>query len=96
MTSLPRGLRETRIGVETRQLILTVLVMTLLMGLALSLIATVTDRPVGVPFLTAWGKRFAATYVTVLPVVLLVLPIARWMARRLDLMMFDGGRGPSE
>jgi Protein of unknown function (DUF2798) len=58
--------------------------MTLLMGLVLSAIFTWQAQGFGVGFVSAWVVRFVSTYIIVLPTVLVISPIAQWLAMRAD------------
>jgi len=68
--------------------------MIVLMGLALSGIFQAIEGEPGLAtpgaFVMAWLKRFASTYVIVIPTVLAVLPIARWLTTRVVRSTGDG------
>jgi Protein of unknown function (DUF2798) len=68
----------------TRQSILMILIMTLLIGLILSGVFTWQAQSFSTGFLSAWLGRFANTYIIVLPTVLIVAPIAQRSSVRLD------------
>jgi ketosteroid isomerase-like protein len=68
----------------SRQSLLMILLMTLLMGLVLSAVFTLQDGTRGAPFLAAWLARFAATYIIVLPTVLVVAPAAQYLSGSLE------------
>jgi hypothetical protein len=57
--------------------------MTVLMGLLLSLIFQVqeTGFTATAGFITSWLGRFAQVYIMVVPIVLLVAPVARYLTR---------------
>jgi ketosteroid isomerase-like protein len=68
----------------TRDRILLILIMTISMGLILSAFFTWQAIGFGAGFVGAWLKRFFATYIIVLPAVILVSPIAGWLSSRID------------
>lgn len=68
----------------SRRTILMILFMTILMGLTLSAVFTLQDIGPRSDFVPVWLARFAATYVLVLPTVILVSPIAQWASVRVD------------
>jgi hypothetical protein len=68
----------------TRQSILMILTMTLLIGLILSGVFTWQNQGFSSGFVSAWLGRFAGTYIIVLPTVLIVAPIAQRISVRLD------------
>jgi hypothetical protein len=68
----------------TRQSILMILIMTVLIGLILSGVFTWQAQSFSAGFVAAWLGRFAGTYIIVLPTVLIVAPIAQRSSVRLD------------
>jgi hypothetical protein len=68
----------------TRQSILMILIMTLLMGVILSAVFTFQDIGLSVEFLPQWIRRFLSTYILVLPTVLIVAPVAQRLATSID------------
>jgi hypothetical protein len=76
----------------TRQSLLMILIMTLLIGLILSGFFIWQAQGFSAGFVSAWLSRFAGTYIIVLPTVLIVAPIAQrtsvhldqWIERRLQ------------
>ncbi len=58
--------------------------MTLLMGLILSAVFTWQAQGFASGFIAAWAVRFLSTYIIVLPTVLIVSPVAQWLAVRAD------------
>jgi ketosteroid isomerase-like protein len=79
----------------TRQNLLMVLIMTLLMGLILSGVFTWQAQGVSSGFVSAWTTRFVGTYIVVLPTVLVVAPLAQRLALTLD-RKFGGQQSPEE
>lgn len=73
---------------EQRRLVIMIFLMTLIMGLCLSAIAVATDPTLKSDLLAHWARRFAETYVVVLPTVLIVAPLARWLTRIIDERLF--------
>ncbi len=71
----------------TRQTILMILIMTLLMGLILSAVFTWQAQGFHNGFLVTWMSKFMTTYVVVLPTVIVVSPIAQRLSVRLDQML---------
>lgn len=67
-----------------RQTLIMILTMTIMIGLILSAIFTWQAIGFSAGFFTAWMERFIATYIIVLPTVLIVSPMAQWVARTLD------------
>lgn len=76
----------------SRQNLLMILLMTLLMGLILSAVFTLQDSRSSEGFLEAWMMRFWSTYIIVLPTVFVVAPVAQFVSRWLDAFL---GRAPS-
>lgn len=74
-----------------RETIIMTILMTIMMGLVLSGVFTWQAIGFGSSFLETWLGRFAKTYVIVLPTVLVVSPVARWMTIRLGRVL-DGAR----
>jgi hypothetical protein len=68
----------------TRQSLLMILIMTLLIGLILSGVFTWQAQGFSVGFIAAWLGRFAGTYIIVLPTVIIVAPITQRSSVRLD------------
>ncbi|MBY0507638.1 MAG: DUF2798 domain-containing protein [Bryobacteraceae bacterium] len=68
----------------TRQALFMILTMTFLMGVIMSAIFTWQAKGFGPDFANVWASRFLSTYVIVLPTVLLVSPVAQYIARKLD------------
>jgi nitrogen fixation/metabolism regulation signal transduction histidine kinase len=68
----------------TRQNLLMILIMTLLIGLILSGVFTWQAQGLTTGFLSAWLGRFASTYIIVLPTVLIVAPLAQRLSTSLD------------
>jgi nitrogen fixation/metabolism regulation signal transduction histidine kinase len=68
----------------TRQNLLMILIMTLLIGLILSGVFTWQAHGLTTGFLSAWLGRFASTYIIVLPTVLIVAPLAQRLSTSLD------------
>jgi ketosteroid isomerase-like protein len=70
-----------------RDTVLMMLVMTVLMGGALSAVFTWQAGGFGADFLSRWFTRFVSTWIVVVPTVLLVAPLAQriaaWLGRRL-------------
>lgn len=68
----------------TRQMVLMILIMTLLMGLILSAVFTWQAQGFQNGFIVAWMSKFATTYVVVLPTVIVVSPLAQRLSVRID------------
>jgi nitrogen fixation/metabolism regulation signal transduction histidine kinase len=68
----------------TRQNLLMILIMTLLIGLILSGVFAWQAQGLTTGFLSAWLGRFASTYIIVLPTVLIVAPLAQRLSTSLD------------
>jgi hypothetical protein len=64
---------------KLRDTLIMMIIMTILMGLSLSCVFTWQAMGFGPGFIETWLSRFAKTYLIVLPTVLVVSPIARWM-----------------
>lgn len=60
-----------------------ILLMTVFMGVALSGWFTYAEMGFAPGFARAWVDRFVSTYVIVLPTVVVVSPVAQWLARRI-------------
>ena len=75
----------------SRLSLLTILFMTVMMGLVLSAIFTWQDIGLRADFLAVWLTRFIATYVIVLPTVLVVAPVAQAFARAADKALAGSG-----
>jgi hypothetical protein len=73
-----------RVQPETRRLVITIVVMTALMGLTLSFLTTVRERGMTDDFFAQWFARFLGTYVMVVPVVLVVSPVAQRITELVD------------
>jgi hypothetical protein len=58
--------------------------MTLLMGIVLSAVFTWQAQGFANGFVAAWAVRFLSTYIIVLPTVLIVSPLAQWLAVQTD------------
>jgi uncharacterized membrane protein len=58
--------------------------MTLLMGVVLSAVFTWQAQGFASGFVSAWAVRFLSTYIIVLPTILVVSPVAQWLAIRAD------------
>ncbi len=76
-----------------RQTLIMIVVMTIMMGLILSAVFTWQAIGFSSGFLAAWAGRFIATYAIVLPTVLVVSPVAQWVARNLDRLLFGAPGG---
>lgn len=68
----------------TRQNIIMMLVMTLLMGIVLSAVFTWQAIGFAPGFVAQWASRFVQTYPVVVPTVLLIAPIAQRVAARIE------------
>ncbi len=71
----------------TRQMVLMILIMTLLMGLILSAVFTWQAQGLQAGFIVAWMSKFATTYVVVLPTVIVVSPLAQRLSLRIDQLL---------
>jgi ketosteroid isomerase-like protein len=69
---------------STRQTILMVFFMTLMMGIIISAWFTWQAIGFGTGFLSTWAQRFFSTYLVVVPTVLIVSPIAQGFAKTID------------
>jgi ketosteroid isomerase-like protein len=67
-----------------RQSLIMVLVMTTMMGLVMSAWFTHQLVGFGPEFIGAWAKRYFSTYMIVLPTVLIVSPMAQWLAKQIN------------
>lgn len=76
----------------SRVSLITMLVMTVLMGVILSGVLTLQETGPRDTFWLQWLDRFISTYVIVLPTVLLVSPLAHAAARRLEASLFRASR----
>ena len=77
-----------RLSRESRQQALTLLLMTMAMGLLLSGFLTYQAQGLGAGFIGAWGRRFASSYVVILPLVTILAPVARMVALRVERRLF--------
>jgi uncharacterized membrane-anchored protein YitT (DUF2179 family) len=66
-----------------RDTLIMMVLMTIMMGLSLSCVFTWQAMGFGPEFVGIWLSRFVQTYVIVLPTVLIVSPIARWLTMRI-------------
>lgn len=78
----------------SRDMLLMMLVMTLLMGLVLSAFFTWQAVGFAPDFIPRWLQRFGATYVVVLPTVLIVAPLAQRIAKWLGAIVFSHPKAP--
>jgi Protein of unknown function (DUF2798) len=67
-----------------RQSLIMILLMTVMIGLAISAWMTYQATGMNASFLSAWLQRFLSTYIIVLPTVLVVSPFAQWLAKKID------------
>jgi Protein of unknown function (DUF2798) len=67
-----------------RDTVIMMILMTIMMGLSLSGVFTWQVMGFGQGFIATWLSRFANTYVIVLPTVLVVSPIARWLTVKIS------------
>jgi Protein of unknown function (DUF2798) len=72
-----------------RDTVIMMILMTIMMGLALSGVFTWQAIGFGPGFVETWLSRFTKTYVIVLPTVLIVSPIARWLTVKIG-RIIDG------
>jgi ketosteroid isomerase-like protein len=67
-----------------RQSLIMVVVMTTMMGFVMSAWFTYQSVGFSPDFLSAWAKRYLSTYMIVLPTVIVVSPIAQWIAKQIN------------